>query len=147
MNDTLQTSCQESQSKLNHLNQTSLSCAFCFIAKENQHHIKIRTITRGAALSSFGGKAARWRGGNSQQELYDTFESIALLQPQGQRKLGGNSRWIVTSPGWGHNIYIHEAERLIPDCSDKALFHLTACFLDQKTHSGEFLRWVIQGHS
>lgn len=45
-----QTSCQESQSKLNRLNQTTLSCALCFFAKENKRPIKIQSVTGGAAL-------------------------------------------------------------------------------------------------
>lgn len=141
------TSCQESQFKLNRPNPTTLSGALCFFAKANKRAIKIQSITGVAALyHHLGGKAAGWRGGSSQQNLYDAFESVALLQSQGQRKLPGNSPWIVPSPGWGYNMHIHETEQLIPDCSDKALFHPAACFLDQKTTPGEFVRWVVQGH-
>ncbi len=43
-------------------------------------------------------------------------------------------------------MYIHETEQLIPDCSDKVVFHPAACFLDQKIPSGEFVRRVVQGH-
>lgn len=43
-----------------------------------------------------------------------------------------NSLWIVPSPGRGYNMYIHEAEQLIPGCSDKSLFHPAARFRDQK---------------
>lgn len=116
-----------------------------FFAKENKRPIKIQSITRGAALyHHLGVKRHGEEGGSSQQELYDAFEPVALLQPQGQRKLPGNSLWIVPSPGWGYNMYIHEAEHLIPDCLDKALFHPTAYFLNQKTR--EFVRWVVQGN-
>lgn len=45
-----QTSHQESQSKPNRLNQTTLSYALCFFAKQNKHPIKIQSITGGAAL-------------------------------------------------------------------------------------------------
>lgn len=45
-----QTSCQESERKLNCLNHATLSCALCFFAKENKCPIKIQSITGGAAL-------------------------------------------------------------------------------------------------
>lgn len=124
----------KSYSKLNCLDQTTLSCALCFFARENKRPITVQSVSGGAALYHRSGtKAAEWRDGSRQQELYDAFESVALLQPQGQRKLPGNSRWIVPPPGWGYNMYIHETEQLIPDCWDKALFHPTAGFRDQRT--------------
>lgn len=43
-------------------------------------------------------------------------------------------------------MYIHETEQLIPACWDKALFHPAAGFRDQRTASGEFVGWVVQGH-
>lgn len=134
--------CQESQSKLSRLNPTTLSCTLLFFAKENKCPIKIQSITRGAALyHHLGVKLQGERGGSSQQGLYDVFECVALLQPQGQRKLPS-----VTACG----LYLHLAEditctfmkleQLIPDCSDKALFHPTARFLNHKIPFGEFVR-------
>lgn len=148
MNDTSQTSCSEiaEQTKPSQSNNQLLCFRFPCQRKSTSHK-NSKHHRRSSSPSSFGGEAARWRGGNSQQELCDAFESVALLQPHSQRKLPGNSRWIVTSPGWGHNIYSHETEQLIPDGSHKALFLLTACFLDQNTPSGEFVGEVIQGHS
>lgn len=110
MTDTpLRSSRQESHSKLKPLSQTAPSLALCFPAKENKRPFKIQSVTRAAALDHhFGGKAGVWRGGSSQHELCDAFEPVALLPPQGQWKLPGNSPRTVRSPGPGYNMYIHE---------------------------------------
>lgn len=105
----IQTSRQESQSKLNGLKQTTLSGALCFFAKENKCPIKIQSIANGAAPYHRLGVKRQGEEAVVANKSCMMPLSLSLLC---QRKLPGNSPWIVRSPGWGYNMYIHETEQL-----------------------------------
>lgn len=72
--------------------------------KNSKHH------RRSCSLSSFGGGVKR-----QGEEVAAANKSCMMplsLSLLCQRKLPGNSPWIVPSPGWGYNMYIHETEQL-----------------------------------